>query len=365
MRININNYEQYFLDYVEGRLGQDEIRDLEVFMELHPELARLLNDYEKMPIGPDLNIQYPKKDSIRKKNQPTESIHHDNIESWIISAVERELTPDEMIELEHFISQNPAYDYDLKTYKKTIIQPQTEIVFPDKRSLKKSPLIIFKKATVISIVSVAATILLMISIRILLVQSDKQINPVPVNPDVAINTELSQDRINELSPSVSTYGVSRQPEENSIVKPKIILAGNPQVDRSKDQISFRLERKNAQVFAPLIENEIGRINYSSFTADIPGSKIEKQPGTFKVIGRVLAGLFRQAKDVVSDKTGVDHIVKPNWDFWSAADAGVRSFNFLTDREIEMTLNRDKNGSFNSYSFVEDNNVIFTKPINNN
>ena len=51
MNINRNNYEKYFIDYLEGTLSKDDIHDLRVFLLFNQDLAELLDDIAKIKLN--------------------------------------------------------------------------------------------------------------------------------------------------------------------------------------------------------------------------------------------------------------------------------------------------------------------------
>lgn len=53
-KINLHNYEAYFLDFAEGNLSDAQIQQMEEFLNLHPELRTELEDFEPISIS-DIN----------------------------------------------------------------------------------------------------------------------------------------------------------------------------------------------------------------------------------------------------------------------------------------------------------------------
>ena len=45
-KIGLHNYEAWFLDYSEGNLTENQMMELEVFLEQHPNLTQELTDFE-------------------------------------------------------------------------------------------------------------------------------------------------------------------------------------------------------------------------------------------------------------------------------------------------------------------------------
>ena len=65
MNITRNNYESYFIDYLDGNLSPVKLRELNAFLLLNPDLAEQL---EELPTNrlkvPEIN--YPNKSLLRK-----------------------------------------------------------------------------------------------------------------------------------------------------------------------------------------------------------------------------------------------------------------------------------------------------------
>lgn len=61
--INKDNYEAYFLDYLEGNLSEKDKKELELFLIENPKLGEELKAYDNsLFLIPDMEI------SLRKKN---------------------------------------------------------------------------------------------------------------------------------------------------------------------------------------------------------------------------------------------------------------------------------------------------------
>ena len=50
MKINRDNYEAYFLDYHEGHLSLEMVRELHLFIEQNPDLKNSITDFEIIPL---------------------------------------------------------------------------------------------------------------------------------------------------------------------------------------------------------------------------------------------------------------------------------------------------------------------------
>ncbi|MEM6726258.1 MAG: hypothetical protein AAF598_19610, partial [Bacteroidota bacterium] len=66
MKINKLNYEAYALDYLEGQLSGETLKEMEQFLEKHPEIQQELEAMVFIPLEPDTNIVFKNKNDLIK-----------------------------------------------------------------------------------------------------------------------------------------------------------------------------------------------------------------------------------------------------------------------------------------------------------
>lgn len=64
--INKNNYEEYALDYLEGKLSPEQEQAMEQFLLEHPSIKEEIEGVEKMVLVEDESITYPYKKNLKK-----------------------------------------------------------------------------------------------------------------------------------------------------------------------------------------------------------------------------------------------------------------------------------------------------------
>lgn len=134
MNINLDNYEAYFLDYHEGSLSPDLIKELMDFITLHPVLREEFESYEPIALKAAEGVTYHEKDTLKKQ---LAGINATNFDKYAVEYVEGTLPVALQNELKAFITQNPLYQKELELYAKTKLAPDTSIVFEEKFSLKR------------------------------------------------------------------------------------------------------------------------------------------------------------------------------------------------------------------------------------
>ncbi len=132
MSINKNNYEAFFLDYHEGNLSPQQVADLLLFVEQHPELKADFETFEDFVLEDFSSIEFENKSSLKKQ------ITVENKDEYFIRSVENALNVAEKNLLTNFIKQHPQFLIDLELFKKTILTVDNSIKFENKNELKRS-----------------------------------------------------------------------------------------------------------------------------------------------------------------------------------------------------------------------------------
>lgn len=135
--INRNNYETYFLLWVDGELSPEEMVAVERFIEANPDLAEELALLQDTKLVPEEQIIFNYKDRLLK--QSTNDISFDNYESWFLLYIDKELSLADCQKVELFVLQHPSLQASFELLMQTQLAPE-EWVFNNKE-------ILFKKET--------------------------------------------------------------------------------------------------------------------------------------------------------------------------------------------------------------------------
>ncbi len=152
--INKDNYQAYFLDYIEGNLSPTELENLLSFLDENPELKSELSDYEDITISPQ-QINFPK-ENIYQIDYSTDTITAENFSRFATAFIEGELPENRLQEFKYFINESEDLKKEFALFEQTKLKPDLAITYYNKSSLKK-------KASVLPLfyrVSSAAAILL-------------------------------------------------------------------------------------------------------------------------------------------------------------------------------------------------------------
>ena len=129
--INISNYEEYLLSYIDGELAPEERTALEAFLQQHPQQAKELEVYRAAILQPDREEVFEGKDALYR----SATITLENYETFLLSYIDGELNETERTALEAFLKKHPHLEQELETWQSTRLQAGDTPVFENKEML--------------------------------------------------------------------------------------------------------------------------------------------------------------------------------------------------------------------------------------
>lgn len=165
MKINSENYEAFYLDYLEGTLSESDVRNFEAFLEAHPDLR--IEEDSLFYLPTDGATQTPQMDLALW--DATEKITADNLELFLIAELEQQLSSEKQAELDRFLKEYPAYLPEQKLVQSLVFTPDYTVQYVDKKALIQGRVIPLRSWL---ITGAAAAACFTIAIRVF--QSDEQ-----------------------------------------------------------------------------------------------------------------------------------------------------------------------------------------------
>lgn len=133
MTINLNNYEEYFILYMDNELANDDRSLVEDFVQKHPDLKEELDILLQYKAVPDTSIVFGGKEELMMYDNTT-ALTMDNYEEWLVLYMDNELTSEQKIVVDQFIATNPPVKAEFALLQRTRLHPE-QIIFDDKESL--------------------------------------------------------------------------------------------------------------------------------------------------------------------------------------------------------------------------------------
>ncbi len=357
MKINRNNYEQYFLDYFENQLNKSDIKILFEFLENNPDLKSEFEEFEIITLPEEKSTSsFSYKEQLKKPELLcTKKINESNYHIYFIAWHEGDLLPEEQQELMSFINSNPQLDQEFELFGKLKLQADQSIIFSSKHKLyhKSQPKKI--KLYIQYAVSTAAAFLILFTVfqhlnspwkqdfqtaGLYMQSSDPGFDLQNNQSDVVINqtnshffasnypTHSTPNSSGSLPApkSVQSITASRVPENNTP-----ILSHTP---------SFRNEF--SETYAAMIE-----IQKNAPYENIPS--LYEQPRLFD---NVIAGVqsnYNNISNKIADING-----------WKIAEYGMMGFNVLTNNSIDFNVQNNDQDEVSKVAFND-----FAIPVRRN
>jgi hypothetical protein len=152
MKITRDNYEIWFLDYLEGRLDHPNMEEVRHFLLHHPDLADEL-DAISISLSIDQTVRFPDKEKLKRDSYDDAAL----FETWAVAAAEGDLKEEETIAFERWLDKRAVQKEFIRQLKLSKLEPNLEVTFPNKRRLKKKTTVI---AVWIKVTAVAAILLI-------------------------------------------------------------------------------------------------------------------------------------------------------------------------------------------------------------
>ncbi|NOR74627.1 MAG: hypothetical protein GQ525_05665 [Draconibacterium sp.] len=130
MEININNYEAYFIDYLERNLDERLVDEFLEFLQQNPDLKEELSLLETVSIEPE-NISFNKKENLFKQKLDSEK----EFNKASVANLEGDISVSDKLELEKYIAEHTEKKRDILLFDKTKLQPDETIIFSKKKRL--------------------------------------------------------------------------------------------------------------------------------------------------------------------------------------------------------------------------------------
>lgn len=165
IKIDINNYEAFLLDYEEGNLNSTEIAALEMFISENPQLnISLENEVLPFKVEPTDSASYNYKNLLKENNN--NFINEADIEQIACFVADGFFSENELKIIEKKFENNFDFKNLVNVYCKTKINPNKSVIYKNKENLKRKNTVILPvwKTTM----AVAASVLLLLGIYLFL-----------------------------------------------------------------------------------------------------------------------------------------------------------------------------------------------------
>lgn len=186
--ITRNNYEEFFLLYVDNELSPADRQVVEKFVADNPDLTEEWTSLLECRLQSDDSPVFGDKASLFRHTAAASSregsaITDENYESWYLSYIDGELDKAARDSVEAFALQHPQLGKELEVWRQTVSVPDPAIIYEHKESLYKSEKT--RKVFFLPWMRVAAAAVILVAAGLLLFNSLRKNSDEPRNPSIA------------------------------------------------------------------------------------------------------------------------------------------------------------------------------------
>ncbi|RYE22026.1 MAG: hypothetical protein EOP51_14185 [Sphingobacteriales bacterium] len=151
MNVNRDNYEEFFVLYIDNELNAAERSAVELFLIENPDLKTELEMLQQAILPMDEPVSFLNKemlfrtaaddasaDTNLRSKQPASVVNEANCEEYFVLYGDNELSNNDNALVEEFVYRHPEYQEHFELIQQVKFQPERNIVFPDRSLLYRS-----------------------------------------------------------------------------------------------------------------------------------------------------------------------------------------------------------------------------------
>ena len=374
--INIHNYEEHIVNYLDGKLSPVEAAELFLFLEIHPELGEDLDELRQMRIEPDLHVVYDFKEALKSDHDVDAlQISSDNYLYYLTAYTEGDLSRKGMDAVNYFIAQSSDYKNELLLLEKCKIEPTQDILYINKSELKKKTGILIPMP--VRWAALAASLLILFTVYIRFEPAFEPANKTFTQTETPVEKKFPDTTENAETIPAKEILVS---DEQAIRKTDDTRHfANADTKQFQPEQSDKEGRTPAITTMPVLANTTEyalvidaslRQTYSMLFDDISLSQQimlayaenhpEKDSGNENRAGINVGQRFNQ---YLQTGTQVANQVSESFSGWMLADLGVRGINILTDNELKLVREVQQDGTTGDVMLKSDDESYLLKKAN--
>ena len=337
MKINRDNYEAYFIDYLEGNLDERLVDDFIEFLLQNSDLKEELSIFETASIKPE-NISFNKKEILYKEKLDSEK----EFNKTAIANLEGDISTTDKSEFENYIAEHPERGRDVALFNKTKLQPDETIVFSKKKklyhySIRRNILLWSGRVAAILIIAFAFFTLI-----------DKPTNELVPENKVAKLEDKKEKKA--ATPELKQIPVETKKKDQVIIKKSTTKpAIKKAAPKQKQNKSLREDTQGRMTHGDVAINRIPLevpAELNSITASL---EIQQPAGTLATMHIVIpensANYYeeRLLADMVKEKTGLD-----KFKFNKITKAGLNLVSSISNDKFKYETNKE--GKVTKYNY---------------
>jgi len=381
MNINIHTYEAFLLDYIEGRLTSHQTAVLKTFVARHPELGTWDDLVSPLPVVSAHKIVFDQKNNLfQAELEASDLPEYSKRDELFISHYEGIATKIDVATIEKLRAESSEANRDFELFGNVYFQPEADVHYPATRKLFKSAILPFQGLT--RTLSYAASIVLLLGLGWWWIGNDSFKNAE--KPQIALVNEPTE----QPSTNVSETAEEKKKVETTIITEEAVESKKPPVKAKETKSTAKPKKKvstpqsvpgnqqpKRQATIPAMPQgtNVIQLNISylegaqlkedrSMEEQLTLAFVMEQMPEYRVVEgkpahlRVLDNVMDKALATVNpSEAGNENSSRNNTNLtlWDIAQRGISTYNFLTDKDVQLVKAHDLNGNNTAVQLTSD------------
>lgn len=349
MKIDRTNYEQYLMDYLEGRLNKAEEASVRIFLSENPDIAEEFSTISEFESIADQPSEFLEKANLYRSFNHITSITEKNFEEFCIAYYEGDLDQNSKQKLLQYVEKTPKLQSLFSMHGQIHVYPDTSIHYPGKQHLKKLKISPFRKIMYYTATGIAAASVVLIFW-------------LTKPGQIGVSNEST-------APVAEINGVSKHDKAFEI--PEIVNTDQPETSN----ISIQNNKENKGILLAKIDTSDTRqpdkIVLASIDSKPPELDIEEDEARKAIAMEEKLPVISAATDQTnkikksSEKSIIDRkkILRRTL-INGAMKIGIRGFNSLTESQLAVRTSKDDNGRLTAIA-IDGENFEFVRKMQHN
>jgi len=367
MKISRNNYEAYFIDYLDGKLSDSQIHELESLLLNNEDLREELEGLEKILLKPDMH-SFGLKENLKRPDLES-NIDEENFEFYCIADMEGDLSIEKAKELSDYLIQNPDKKQIQRLIQDTRLQIQDNIIFKNKEGLKRS-IFTIRKVAVYRSLSIAAGIAILLALFFTIIEKDvenafiAEAEIIAETPDTTAIRKIQPEQINSDKETKQEPAEKPKPKTSGIsFKVSAPIASVEKPAEHKDNTKIEEQKPEIIIESAIIDTKAvseAIIPAADLQDKIEAENLKINTPKAKASEAEFLTLQELAKEKLTDLVIQDGEKKRG--FWGVASAGVARISEKTGSDMSLSTVQNEDGENKKLSF-NSKLLSFSTPIN--
>jgi len=364
LKINIENYESFAIDFLEGNLTGEDLIEFQLFLAQNPDIKSEFENFEQIELEPQ-KIVFDDK-YLLKKTEMSETLNCSYFEELCIAKIEDDLSIIQQNELNKILKNDKKNEKIFSLFSKTKLVSDSKIIYPNKSKLKKT--IYLNRSLYYSISAIAALFIIFFGIKLFIKPTDftnsklANLNEFNISNSRTYNVFEPQNIDNKIQNNAKTNYIKKI--DNSLQNNDIATNNIENINKVENFEKIETFKNINQIEEIQNLQAITSTNLTTTKNEIKyfdAEPTKKQSFSQLSISEQYE-YAKLAKEELKQKIENKIIKQSQVTPIELAETAIKGFNTLTESDINLSKITDENGNVTALSITTPLIDFFTNKI---